>query len=73
MYIYQNVIIFSEIVSLEKKRLRWEDTHIPFDGTPFVVLGTEVRECHQGPDRHVKDKSKYRAKQVNNTLFKPIS
>ncbi|KAH3815571.1 hypothetical protein DPMN_144099, partial [Dreissena polymorpha] len=30
---------------------------IPFDGCPFVQLGTEVRECHYGPNRKERKKA----------------
>jgi len=36
-------------------RVNFEDlqgqVEIPGDGTPFIIIGTEVRECHHGPVR----------------------
>lgn len=43
--------------SLDRKKIWWElvekgDVKIPFDGVPFVIIGTELRECQHGPNRH---------------------
>ncbi|XP_052278193.1 uncharacterized protein LOC127876766 isoform X1 [Dreissena polymorpha] len=37
---------------------------IPFDGCPFVQLGTEVRECHHGPNRKETKKTQPAAPEV---------
>ena len=57
------IIIFftiSELESLQGHWIRFEDEKHPFskqsvirtDGTPFVILSTDVFECHQGPHPH---------------------
>ena len=37
--------------------------HIPFDGVPFVLLSTREYQCHQGKDKNVSKKMKYRENQ----------
>lgn len=44
-------------------RLYWEDhssTELPlsFDGVPFIVIGHQLQECANGPDRHRAEKNK---------------
>ncbi|VDI37107.1 Hypothetical predicted protein [Mytilus galloprovincialis] len=50
-----------DLDNLDKKKIWW-DNHIPFDGIPYCLLGSEVWDCHHGPDRHVNDKKKLVAK-----------
>ncbi|XP_052097298.1 uncharacterized protein LOC127732258 [Mytilus californianus] len=50
-----------DLDNLDKKKIWW-DNHIPFDGIPYCILGSEVLDCHHGPDRHVNDKKKLVAK-----------
>ncbi|XP_056135636.1 uncharacterized protein LOC130112333 [Lampris incognitus] len=38
--------------------VHWESKHIPFDGTPYIVVGRKGYDCHQGPDRHERHKSR---------------
>ncbi|KAL5008843.1 hypothetical protein ScPMuIL_014424 [Solemya velum] len=55
---------FEELLSLTGYRIRFDECNHPssvfpaiqYDGTPFVILNTEVYECHQGPQRakHLK-------------------
>jgi hypothetical protein len=56
---------------LKGHRLLWEDfanskkeatdtssTRIPYDGVPFMVLGTKILDCQHGIDKHVHSKKK---------------
>ena len=36
---------------------------IPFDGVPFALLSTREYQCHQGKDKSVSKKMKYRENQ----------
>ncbi|XP_056009971.1 uncharacterized protein LOC125679921 isoform X2 [Ostrea edulis] len=50
---------------LQGHRVLWEDkgqeegVKVPCNGTPFIILGFDVRECHFGPDRNTMKKKKY--------------
>ncbi|XP_061182399.1 uncharacterized protein LOC133190730 [Saccostrea echinata] len=60
-----------DINDFGKRRVKWEDVSrgegptIQYNGTPFMILGWDVRECQFGPDRNVKKKLKY---QLEKTL-----
>ncbi|XP_033729820.1 uncharacterized protein LOC117319020 [Pecten maximus] len=45
----------TDVSTLNQKKVWWADDngipHIAYDGVPFVVIGTETRECHHGPQR----------------------
>lgn len=49
-----------DVQSVDGFLIKFEDTRgevpVAYDGVPFIQLGTEVRECHQGPDRKKKRK-----------------
>ncbi|XP_041923317.1 uncharacterized protein si:dkey-31c13.1 [Alosa sapidissima] len=38
------------------KKIMWELKYVPFDGTPFEVVGRKIYSCHQGIDKHKKEK-----------------
>ncbi|XP_056155855.1 calcium-responsive transcription factor-like [Lampris incognitus] len=38
------------------KKIMWELKYVPFDGVPFMVVGRKVYSCHQGKDKHKKEK-----------------
>ncbi|XP_029934407.1 uncharacterized protein LOC115378326 isoform X2 [Myripristis murdjan] len=40
------------------KAVHWQLKAVPFDGTPFVVLGTKTFICHRGRDKHAAAKRK---------------
>ena len=52
-----------------KHNVLWEDKSrsecpkLPYSGTPFVTLGSDVRECQFGPDRNIKKKTEILVKQ----------
>ncbi|XP_062603784.1 calcium-responsive transcription factor-like [Saccostrea cucullata] len=60
-----------DINGLAEHKVKWEDVSrgegpkIQYNGTPFIILGWDVRECQFGPDRNVKQKQKY---QLEKTL-----
>jgi len=35
---------------------------IKYDGVPYIHIGAKTLACHQGKDKHEKEKEKYRAK-----------
>lgn len=41
-------------------RVLWEDENIPFNGIPFLRLGSRVLECQHGIDRNKAAKRKYK-------------
>lgn len=55
---------YVDVESLNNHKIWWNDSlHpnnfgplIPYDGCPFICLGSELRECHHGPQRHNKTK-----------------
>jgi hypothetical protein len=55
-----NSFCYLDVQSLSgSQRIHWSDTRIPCDGTPFLVLGREDRECRHGPKRPTKRKVRY--------------
>ncbi|XP_076139180.1 uncharacterized protein LOC143122207 [Alosa pseudoharengus] len=38
------------------KKITWELKYVPFNGTPFEVVGRKIYSCHQGIDKHKKEK-----------------
>jgi len=42
----------------KKHKVYWEQTGIPFDGVPFVILGSKVLDCSYGRDRQIASKIK---------------
>lgn len=54
----------------QSHNVHWEDvgrqegSQIPYDGTPFIIGGYDVRECHFGPDRNLKKKKIYRMEKM---------
>lgn len=59
------------LADLGKHRVKWEDVSrgeepkIQYNGTPFIILGWDVRECQFGPDRNVTKKLKYQLEKVS--------
>ncbi|XP_074504852.1 uncharacterized protein LOC141775412 [Sebastes fasciatus] len=49
-------------VSLTGTGVHWQLKTVPFDGTPFAVLGTKTYVCHQGRDKHAAEKRKRQEK-----------
>ena len=51
-----------EVTSSDLNHVLWEDRRgdvpIDFNGTPFVIVGKEVRECHNGPKRKKRKEKK---------------
>ncbi|XP_078600554.1 uncharacterized protein LOC144875486 [Branchiostoma floridae x Branchiostoma japonicum] len=43
-------------------------TGVPFDGSPFQLVGTKVYECHLGKDRNAAAKDKYHAQRQAQSL-----
>ena len=42
----------------ENKNLMWDLKSCPYDGVPFMVLGSKTFACHQGKDQHKKGKER---------------
>nr|XP_009857571.1 uncharacterized protein LOC100177403 [Ciona intestinalis] len=47
----------SHFISFESER---GNIRIPFDGIPFMVIGTKVLQCQHGKDSHKKSKERYK-------------
>ena len=56
------ILYLPAVVSLEGWSIKFEDIRgavpIPYDGVPFIQLGSETRECQYGPDRNRNRKKK---------------
>lgn len=67
--------IYFQAKDLLKHNIIWEDKSrsecpkIPYSGMPFVILGSDIRECQFGPDRNVKKKQKYQLNKVYVYIF----
>ncbi|KAI8501875.1 hypothetical protein Bbelb_202870 [Branchiostoma belcheri] len=46
----------------------WELKGVRFDGMPFQLVGTKTYDCHQGPDRAIRQKERYRAQKDTQAL-----
>jgi hypothetical protein len=56
---------FKEVMKLKKgvARIQWSVVNpsgisIPFDGVPFMCVGTVIYQCHQGDDIDAKTKQR---------------
>ena len=60
---------------LKKINVRWEynriddPVKIPYTGIPFVMLGRQQYQCHQGKDISYKKKENYKEKKMQNLLL----
>ncbi|KAI8514129.1 hypothetical protein Bbelb_084530 [Branchiostoma belcheri] len=45
----------------QHKQTYWELKGVQYDGIPFQLVATKTYDCHQGPDRNVHKKERYRA------------
>ncbi|CAH1268941.1 KLHL41 [Branchiostoma lanceolatum] len=43
------------------KFTHWKLTNVQYDGVPFQLVAKKGYSCHQGKDKHLKDKQKYQA------------
>ncbi|ESO85572.1 hypothetical protein LOTGIDRAFT_155060 [Lottia gigantea] len=45
-----------DVSDLNEYKIRWEEKscepELPFEGIPFIILGSQTRSCHQGPQRN---------------------
>ncbi|XP_065683959.1 uncharacterized protein LOC100197960 isoform X3 [Hydra vulgaris] len=46
--------------SVKHHKIRWEDDSVPFNGVPFVIVGSKVFDCMHGRDRKVSFKEEYK-------------
>ncbi|XP_065640911.1 uncharacterized protein LOC124805858 isoform X2 [Hydra vulgaris] len=51
---------FGNIASVKHHKIRWEDDSVPFNGVPFVIVGSKVFDCMHGRDRKVSFKEEYK-------------
>ena len=60
---------------LKKKTFAWEYNRIddplkiPYTRIPFILLGRQQYQCHQGKDINYKKKEKYKEKKTQNLLL----
>ena len=45
-------------LAAKKHKVLWEDSRLPFDHVPFVVVNHKVYDCQHGVDRHLSEKRK---------------
>ena len=64
---YYNCLCYScldgELLEFRGKKIFWEENssnsvNVPYDGTPFIIIGKQRRECFHGPDRNVGKKKR---------------
>ena len=48
-------------LAAKKHKVLWEDSRLPFDHVPFVVVNHKVYDCQHGVDRHLSEKRKNQA------------
>ncbi|XP_019616257.1 PREDICTED: uncharacterized protein LOC109463826 [Branchiostoma belcheri] len=52
----------------QHKQTYWELKGVQYDGIPFQLVATKTYDCHQGPDRDVRKKERYRAQKDKQEL-----
>ena len=73
------LVTLVDFVSKEKKiNIRWEHNRIddplkiPYTGIPFILLGRQEYQCHQGKDFNYKKKENYKEKKKTQNLLLTI-
>ena len=76
IYLFVILLTLIDFVSKEKKiNIRWEYNRIyhplkiPYTGIPFILLGRQEYQCHQGKDISYKRKENYKEKKTQNLLL----
>ncbi|XP_062287897.1 uncharacterized protein si:dkey-31c13.1 isoform X1 [Scomber scombrus] len=59
-------------LNVSGKAIHWHLKTVPYDGTPFVVLGTKTFICHQGRDKHAAYKRKREEKLAQHHKEDPV-
>lgn len=52
---------FNPDMAAKKHKVLWEDSGLPFDEVPFVVVNHKVYDCQHGVDRHLSEKKRNQA------------
>ena len=52
---------FNTDTAAKKHKVLWEDSGLPFDKVPFVVVNHKVYDCQHGVDRHLSEKKRNQA------------
>ena len=52
---------FNADMAAKKHKVLWEDSGLPFDKVPFVVVNHKVYDCQHGVDRHLSEKKRNQA------------
>ena len=52
---------FNADMAAKKHKVLWEDSGLPFDNVPFVVVNHKVYDCQHGVDRHLCEKKRNQA------------
>ena len=73
------LVTLVDFLSKEKKiNIRWEHNRIddplkiPYTGIPFILLGRQEYQCHQGKDFNYKKKENYKEKKKTQNLLLTI-
>ena len=73
------LVTLVDFVSKEKKfNIRWEYNRIddpikiPYTEIPFILLGRQQYQCHQGKDTNYKKKENYKEKKKTQNLLLTI-
>ena len=76
IHLFMILVTLVDFVSKEKKiNIRWEYNRInelikiPYTGIPFILLGRQQYQCHQGKDTNYKKKENYEEKKTRKTYY----
>ena len=63
--INNNIILFYLTDPFSKPRkIFFKGDRLPFDGIPFMIIGTKIFDCQHGPDRNKNEKAKFSTQKV---------
>ena len=51
------VLYFDRSIQKAKKNL-FKGNRLPFDGVPFMIIGSKIFDCQHGPNRKKNEKAK---------------
>ena len=46
------------------RKIFFKGERVPFDGVPFMIIGSKIFDCQHGPDRKKNEKAKSSTQQV---------
>ena len=46
------------------RKIFFKGERVPFDGVPFMIIGSKIYDCQHGPDRKKNEKAKFSTQKV---------